>query len=161
MQPEFWLEWPLLQLYKPGNSRQSPVQIKMFLIWSMLYYVIYVQGKIKVLLLLSISPISTDKKWLFVWSPPSKDKIEEGGGIKAGLTQTSSSTTKVCQLLRCNPAIINEVHMLLSSQGSFKAGQIMRSLSHWQEITNDPTIIITVCKRDKDWVQTGRDTISN
>ena len=31
--------------------------------------------------------------------------------------------------------------MLLSSQGSFKAGQIMWSLPHWQEITNDPTIL--------------------
>ena len=31
--------------------------------------------------------------------------------------------------------------MLLSSQGSFKAGQIMWSLPHCQEITNDPTIL--------------------
>lgn len=31
--------------------------------------------------------------------------------------------------------------MLLSSQGSFKAGQIMWSLQHLQEITSDPTIL--------------------
>ena len=31
--------------------------------------------------------------------------------------------------------------MLLSSQGSFKAGQIMRLLPYWQKITNDPTIL--------------------
>ena len=41
----------------------------------------------------------------FVQRPPSKDKIEEGGRIKTGLMQTSSSTTKVCKVLRCNPAI--------------------------------------------------------
>lgn len=110
-QRKFWLEWPSLQSYKPRNSRQSPVP-----------------------------PISTDKKWFFVQRPPSKDKIEEGGRIKAGLTRTSPSTTKVCKLLRCNPAI-NEVHMLLSSLGSFKAGQIMWCLPHWQEITNDPTVL--------------------
>lgn len=31
--------------------------------------------------------------------------------------------------------------MLLSSQDSFKGGQIMWSLPHWQEITSDPTIL--------------------
>lgn len=61
-------------------------------------------------------------------------------GINAGLMQTSPSTTKVCQLPRCNHAI-NEVHLLLSRQCSFKAGQIMWFLLHWQEITNDPTIL--------------------
>ena len=31
--------------------------------------------------------------------------------------------------------------MFLSSQGTLKAGQIMWSLPHWQEITSDPTIL--------------------
>lgn len=31
--------------------------------------------------------------------------------------------------------------MFLSSQGSLKAGQIMWSLPHWQEITSDPIIL--------------------
>ena len=97
--------------------------------------------------------MSMDKKCFLVQRPSSKDEIKEVVTIKAGLAQTSPSTTKVYQLPRCNHAI-NEVHMLLSSQGSFKAGQIMRSLSHWQEITNDPTILKCVkgikmeCKPD-------------